>query len=184
MRQFLHIAIGVVCGAFVVGCRAATRVAEVPRVDLSLQEGNRGYLIGRPPEAAQSKTTRQMVQTDIELPSFYKPQPIPNAPVGLGEIAPTGRETSGEGMHLSPAAGAEPDRSEAYVVQKGESLWSIAAKPEVYGSATRWRAIFNANRDVLKNPDGIRPGMTLKIPRGNPTGGSAPAQDEGTTFKK
>ncbi|MBI2495912.1 MAG: LysM peptidoglycan-binding domain-containing protein [Candidatus Omnitrophica bacterium] len=119
-----------------------------------------------------------MVQTDIEIPSFYKPTPAPSAPVTVEGIAPPEREGGGE------SAGVEPGRYETYAVQKGDSLWSIAAKPEVYGSATRWRSIFGANRDVLKNPDGIRPGMTLKIPRSNGRSHPAPAQDEGTAFKK
>ena len=62
-----------------VGCRApirvATQVTEVPRVDLELSGGNRGYLVGTPPEPKPLKTTRQMLETDIEIPSFYKPKP-------------------------------------------------------------------------------------------------------------
>ena len=71
------------------------------------------------------------------------------------------------------------------MVKKGGSLWSIAAKPEVYGKATRGRRLFDANRDVLKSPDRLRPGMTLKIPRGQgETSAASAEQDEGTTFKK
>ncbi|MBI1992587.1 MAG: LysM peptidoglycan-binding domain-containing protein [Candidatus Omnitrophica bacterium] len=125
-----------------------------------------------------------MVETDIELPTFYKPTPSRGAPVTVEGIAPPEREGGGESAYVPPAAGVEPERNETYTVQKGDSLWSIAAKPDVYGSATRWRSIFDANRDVLKNPDGIRPGMTLKIPRGHGRSHPAPAQDEGTTFKK
>ena len=58
-----------------------------------------------------------------------------------------------------------PARYDTYVVKKGDSLWSIAAKPEVYGTATKWRRLYDANRDLLKSPERLRPGMTLKIPR-------------------
>lgn len=49
-----------------------------------------------------------------------------------------------------------------YVVQKGDSLSKIA-KHE-YGNANAWRKIFEANQDIIKNPDLIHPGQTLKIP--------------------
>lgn len=49
-----------------------------------------------------------------------------------------------------------------YTVVKGDSLSKIA-KHE-YGSANRWREIFEANRDQLDDPDLIKPGQVLKIP--------------------
>lgn len=160
------------------GCRTATRVADVPRVDLSLEGGNRGYLVGTPPEPAPLKPTRQMLQIDVEVPSFYKPKHT-GAHVGLDEMAAPEMEI-GE-------ASAQPLAMtfDIYVVQKGDSLWSIAAKPETYGKATRWRRIFDANRDTLRSPDRLRPGMTLKIPRGESGAGSGTTyEDAGTTYKK
>ena len=173
MRHWAFVAMGSVGVLLVAGCRAATRVSEMPRVDLELTGGNRGYLVGRAPEGAALKTTREMVSTTLEIPSFYKPTRA-RAPASLDEIAPPemGRE---------PAS--RPGAYDTYVVQKGDSLWSIAAKPGVYGKAARWREIFDANRDLLKTPDQLRPGMTLKIPRGDESD-AASARDEGTQFKK
>ena len=162
MRTGLFVMLAALSLWMVSGCRTATRVTEVPRVDLSLEGGNRGYLIGSPPETPELKTTRQMVQTEIEIPSFYKPK-------RAGTVAPFDIAPPEMDMSEESAQTPGPDASESYdtyVVKKGESLWSIAAKPEVYGKATRWRRIFDANRDVLKSPDRLRPGMTLKIPRG------------------
>jgi len=163
---------------FVSGCRTATRITDVPRVDLKLEGGNRGYLVGVPPEGAQLAATRQMVATDIELPSFYRPKRRGTA-VSLEQIAPP--ETEG----LADAAGgvtvASPRHHDTYMVQQGDSLWSIAAKPEIYGKATRWRVLFDANRDLLKTPDSLKAGMTLSIPRGP---GSESGEDEGTAFRK
>ena len=34
----------------------------------------------------------------------------------------------------------------------------------VYGNAADWKKIFEANRDLLKDPDKIFPGQKLKIP--------------------
>lgn len=141
------------------GCRTATRVQEVPRVDLGLsKEGNRGYVMGSPPSAPDMKTTRQIVQTDIEIPSFYKPKPSSKQlpPQGFWEsTSPADSEVISEGT----------GPYDTYMVRKGESLWSIAARPEIYGKAGMWKKIFEANRDLLKDPHQLKVGMTLKIPR-------------------
>ena len=63
----------------------------------------------------------------------------------------------------SPAAAessAPTDRM--YVVQSGDSLSKIAKK--FYGNANSWKRIFDANKDVVKNPDVIQPGWMLRIP--------------------
>ena len=49
-----------------------------------------------------------------------------------------------------------------YVVQKGDTLWKIA--DEHYGDGRLYTKIFEANRDVLKDPDKIKPGQELRIP--------------------
>lgn len=54
-------------------------------------------------------------------------------------------------------------RSEkTYVVKSGDSLSKIAKRE--YGNANEWQRIFEANKDVLTDPDKIYPGQTLKIP--------------------
>lgn len=49
-----------------------------------------------------------------------------------------------------------------YTVEKGDTLSHIAKAH--YGKASKWRAIFEANRDQIKDPDKIFPGQVLKIP--------------------
>ena len=44
----------------------------------------------------------------------------------------------------------------------GSSLSSIAQI--VYGQASKWPIIYNANRDKIRNPDLIQPGWVLRIP--------------------
>jgi len=61
----------------------------------------------------------------------------------------------------STAPSAEP-ATQTYTVAAGDSLSKIAKK--YYGDAAKWRKIFEANRDIIKNPDLIHPGQTLKIP--------------------
>lgn len=52
---------------------------------------------------------------------------------------------------------------DTYTVVKGDCLWSIAKK--YYGSGTQYTKIYNANRDIIKNPSLIYPGQVLKIPK-------------------
>ena len=49
-----------------------------------------------------------------------------------------------------------------YTIKSGDSLSKIA-KHE-YGNANDWRRIFEANQDIIKNPDKIFPGQEIKIP--------------------
>jgi len=49
-----------------------------------------------------------------------------------------------------------------YTVVKGDSLSKIAQRE--YGAASKWHAIYEANRDQIKNPDLIYPGQVLTIP--------------------
>lgn len=165
--------------ALLTGCRTATQVTEVPRVDQQLEGGNRGYLVGTPPASADLKPTRQMVSTDIEVPSFYRPK-MSRTPVSLDGLAPPETERPEAGAN-APGQMA-PGTYDTYVVQQGDSLWSIAAKPEIYGRASRWRLLYDANRDQLKGPGKLKAGMTLNIPRGAQAGGEA--EGEGMRFKK
>jgi nucleoid-associated protein YgaU len=60
-----------------------------------------------------------------------------------------------------PIAGSGP--SGTYIVVKGDSLSKIAK--EQYGDASKWRRIYEANRDLIKDPDLIYPGQSLRIPQ-------------------
>ena len=61
-----------------------------------------------------------------------------------------------------PAAKPPPIAGRTHVVTQGETLYKIAQR--YYGSGAKWPAILGANRDVLKNENAVRAGMTLKIP--------------------
>jgi nucleoid-associated protein YgaU len=53
-------------------------------------------------------------------------------------------------------------------VARGESLWTIAGREDVYNNSWLWPLIWDANRDSLRNPAFLRAGQELKI-RPNPT---------------
>ncbi len=52
--------------------------------------------------------------------------------------------------------------AQAYVVKQGDTLSKIAE--EFYGDKMLYPKIFEANRDVLTDPNKIKPGQKLRIP--------------------
>lgn len=52
-----------------------------------------------------------------------------------------------------------------YRVREGETLWTIAARREIYGDALLWPLLYQANRDQIRDPRQIHGGQTLNIPR-------------------
>jgi hypothetical protein len=70
------------------------------------------------------------------------------APAAAANLAPGG------------AAGAQGQRS--YTVQKGDTLSKIAQ--QFYGHANEYKKIFEANKNILSDPDKIQVGQKLVIP--------------------
>ena len=58
--------------------------------------------------------------------------------------------------------GASSTAAKVYVVVSGDSLSKIAKRE--YGNASEWNRIYDANRDLLNDPNKIYPGQKLKIP--------------------
>lgn len=61
-------------------------------------------------------------------------------------------------LNITTGAG-DAGGGNTYTVESGDNLSKIGAK---YGVS--WKAIFDANRDILSDPDMIHPGQELKIP--------------------
>ncbi len=59
------------------------------------------------------------------------------------------------------AAAVEPEET-YYVIEKGDTLWAIAKK--FLGNGNRYPEIFEANREVIIDPDKIFPGQKIRIP--------------------
>ncbi|HPD55702.1 MAG TPA: LysM peptidoglycan-binding domain-containing protein [Smithellaceae bacterium] len=54
------------------------------------------------------------------------------------------------------------DATQYYEVKKGDTLWKIAEN--FYGDGKLYKKIFEANTDILKDPNKIKVGQKLKIP--------------------
>lgn len=49
-----------------------------------------------------------------------------------------------------------------YIVKTDDSLWRLSV--EYYGKGAKWMKIYEANKDKIKNPDHLEPGVELTIP--------------------
>ncbi len=88
-------------------------------------------------------------------------------------------------LPVDQAADAVADASDVHVVERGESLWSIA--DDELGDAARWPEIFDANQGrtfsdggELRDPDLIRPGWGLRVPDGSAASAATPVVDSST----
>ena len=68
---------------------------------------------------------------------------------------------NGEGVaEVEDDAGG--DEPKFHTVEKGDTLWAIAAK--TMGNGAKYEEIFEANKPMLTHPDKIYPGQVLRIP--------------------
>ncbi len=108
---------------------------------------------------------------NVEYPAYDAPllnEPISPAP------APAPTSSADNDATPKPAVATSPRRApphkaghqKSYSVwiwqENGDCLWRIAEK--VYGDRSKWRLIYRANKDILKDPNHIYPGQRLKIP--------------------
>ena len=85
---------------------------------------------------------------------------------GVADVYATGLVPYVDPTAPAPAAGAAaaaPEPEEIYyVIEKGDTLWAIAKK--FLGNGNRYPEIFEANREVIIDPDKIFPGQKIRIP--------------------
>jgi nucleoid-associated protein YgaU len=80
----------------------------------------------------------------------------------LGAFFLFGRSTNGAKQpSQSPLYGGPA--YDSYTVVSGDSLSKIAGR--LYGDVKAWPRIFDANRDIVSDPNLIYPGQVLRIPR-------------------
>jgi LysM repeat protein len=99
----------------------------------------------------------------MESPIAAAPEPVAPVPTPVSVPAPV--VTNSRPTAPTPTAPVQPPVSgRRYVVQKGDSLYSIAKRH--YGTANnvRVQTILSANRGVLPTAAALQPGMTLVIP--------------------
>lgn len=94
------------------------------------------------------RTTTTTTKRTIPQPSLYE---APNV-----EIPPIQESDRSQGLDSAATSFV------AYTVEKDDTLQKISKK--FYDSYSKWPRIYNANKDVIKNPDFLQPGLKLQIP--------------------
>ena len=80
----------------------------------------------------------------------------------VDSTAPQVEKADFSGVTATVDSTAEIIGERTYTIEKGDTLSKIAK--EQLGSANAWKQIFEANRDVLDDPDRIFPGQVIKLP--------------------
>ena len=80
----------------------------------------------------------------------------------VDSTAPQVEKADFSGVTATVDSTAEIVVERTYTIEKGDTLSKIAK--EQLGSANAWKQIFEANRDVLEDPDRIFPGQVIKLP--------------------
>ena len=98
----------------------------------------------------------------------------PEAPLAPGlytlrvdQLGPDGRVVQRVELPFSRAEPASegPAPVDRIVVQPGNSLWRIARR--VYGEGIRYTVIYQANRQMIRDPNLIYPGQVFEVPARN-----------------
>ena len=80
---------------------------------------------------------------------------------GVTHVDDDGLKVAGQRAQTAGAT-APTARSTYYTIQSGDTLSKIAE--EKYGDASDYTKIFEANREVIEDPDKIYPGQQIRLP--------------------
>lgn len=135
-------------------------------VDLASLTGGGGVPTPPPPPSPPAPGGDYVVQAGESLSSIAAKI---NMPGGWQALYALNRDVIGPdpdmilpGMRLRTSGAPAPTPSKPeIVVRSGDSLSSIAIREQIPGG---WQALFNANRDRIKDPDVIFPGQKLRRP--------------------
>lgn len=120
------------------GCQKSSTVADVPPAR------------DNDPITARADPTLTNTNATARGDDLFNP-----AAANANNTQPTDVFTLGDpGNPTTPAAGR------TYTIQRGDTLWSIAANQ--YGNGQKWRDIVNANPSLV--PERLAVGQTIRLP--------------------
>lgn len=109
------------------------------------------------------KTPANQAKAQAQQPAATKPAtPTTEPPKSQAQQPSAPKEATPATGQAKSQTTATP-QFDSYTVKEGDSL-SLIAK-NYYGDTQKWNTIFNANKDKIKNPNLIKPGMVLKVPK-------------------
>lgn len=83
-------------------------------------------------------------------------------PAPVAAATPAATTASTGSVQSSTTASGDGWQSRTYTVKSGDSLSKIAK--EMYGDASKYPQIFEANKPMLSDPDKVYPGQVLRVP--------------------
>lgn len=173
----------------IIGCKTTkgdteirAYIQETPRIDQEMS-GNAGYLFGTPeqPDRSNIKDTRRIyvlefnkgpegesvdmdynVDTSITIPERRKTSSSPVQSSRPRITLPSFDDVDSDPAPAAPRKVNKGVEFIEYKVQKEDTLQKISKK--FYDGYSKWPRIYEANKDVISNPDHIDPGITIMIP--------------------
>jgi len=100
---------------------------------------------------AETQAVTALAQADVENKKF------------LNENAEATSDASSSSSAARGAGAMAGGRVSSYSVVRGDNLWSISGKDEVYADPYQWPLIYKTNRDKIKDADLIHPGQVLDV---------------------
>ena len=177
LRSGMKIVAWIVLVVFVSGCSVKAYSVRKDREDQELA-GNAGYVGGAVPmdahDSSQYKKTRKTYVIEFQTRAAKKEAEEADRLLTEAEaIAERAREAmaaeqAGPVVVRQPAPqSVAPVVTEQkfidYKVEKDDTLQKISMK--FYNTTRKWPRIYDANKDVIKDPNRIKPGSTLRIPQ-------------------
>jgi tetratricopeptide (TPR) repeat protein len=138
------------------------RENEQLKAELALARGNTVPAsvnrIRMPAEQTLLPPTNQIVTPD---------EPADRSPLTLAPLTDDSAQGQSaaaplQGASAKPAAAPAGAAMRSHTVVKGDTLFSLAQR--YYNNRSKWRDIYDANRDQLPDQNSLRIGMVLKIP--------------------
>lgn len=166
MKKLLFL-VGIIIMSGCLTTRTYTR--EEPRKDLEI-EGNRGCLSGECKQESRENRlgdTRTVSVVEVEFgPGEVKEEKVWERVAGeeVSQAKSPLQEVEGvEVVFEEEIAPASEIETQYYIVQDNDTLQKISYK--FYGTTRKWNFLYETNKDVLKSPDKLYPGIEIKIPR-------------------
>ena len=138
---------------------------------LSPQEVGELVLISVRAETATAVVARSKRELAVGARVVYVPRPRHKTPVGATTVHPEKSQRRQVLTEKAPtvATSKRPAGAgalqEQYTVVRGDTLWSIAARPAIYRDPFMWPIIYKANQAQIVDPDLIFPQQRFVIPR-------------------
>lgn len=166
------------------GCAATRDVKfkaykqEKQRLDQSRKMGNAGYIMGEPKKKSSDdyKKTREVLVFEFSKPleeetvkTLYEDEIIEAS--GNAEVVETKIERTSKEFNFPETDEAEffegderfsPTKYVQYTIEDDDTLQKISKK--FYDTFSKWPLIYDHNREVIKNPDVLKPGVVIQVP--------------------